>query len=403
LDNTPVAIYVRVSSLEQAENGWSIEGQIKEIRQHCENKGCKAVRLYKDEGYSASTIERPALQKMLEHSIEKKFEKIIIWKYDRLSRNDMDFFALIHFLNKNKIVIESINEPTPNDGSPYNEFIIGILGLISSLERRVFLMRSKMGRKVRAEKGLWKGGRTPYGYDYNENTGFLEINGEEAEVVRFIFNRYLECVNYHEVARNLNAMEIKPRYADKWADNTIKVVLINRNYIGEYSTNGFTHNFDDYRIIDDEIFDLVQKRIGKGQHIPYGYKWDLELGKMITKPEEVEVVKKVFELFSDDRTLYGVRHYLMDNNILTRYHKNRRWLENTIVGILTNPVYIGYSCGLGNKFEFIYDETYQIIDTDLFLEVQLIGETNYRSFKPRQRRIKKLREKLFNEIFSLEP
>ncbi|MCK4718828.1 MAG: recombinase family protein, partial [Thermoplasmata archaeon] len=133
MSETTVAIYVRVSTVEQAEKGWSLDGQTKECREFCEAQGHRVVRLYKDKGFSATTLERPMLQKMLEHASMGMFDRIVLWKYDRLSRNNMDFPALLHFFSKQGIEVCSVREPTPNDGSPYNEFIIGILGLVSSL------------------------------------------------------------------------------------------------------------------------------------------------------------------------------------------------------------------------------------------------------------------------------
>jgi len=376
-----VAIYLRVSTLEQAEKGWSIEGQNKEIRDYCDREAYKVVRIYKDLGCSGANIERPSLQKMLEHSCQRQFDKLIIWKYDRLSRNNMDFPALIHFLNKNNVEVVSVKEPTPNDGSPYNEFVIGLLGLISQLERRVFVMRSVMGRKVKAKKGFWKGGEPAYGFSYNKETGYLEINPEEAKIVKFIFSRYVETRNFHEVARNLNDMKVKPRRAKKWADQTIKCFIQNRLYIGEYLTMGYLHHFDEYRIIGDEIFFRAQKSIGSLGHIPYGYEWDYSKGHMIPKTTEIEVVKKMFQIFLEKRTISGVRNYLILNEILTKYQRKRRWFEGVVIGILTNPVYIGYSCGRGNKYEPVFDEKLKVMDTDTFLEVQLIGEAKYKSFR----------------------
>ncbi|MEE9224016.1 MAG: recombinase family protein, partial [Thermoplasmata archaeon] len=90
-DPKRVAIYVRVSTLEQAENNWSIEGQLNECRDHCDRKKYKVVRIYKDQGKSAATIERLGLEQMLEHAGTRSFDKLILWKYDRLSRDNIDF------------------------------------------------------------------------------------------------------------------------------------------------------------------------------------------------------------------------------------------------------------------------------------------------------------------------
>ncbi|MHA1949136.1 MAG: recombinase family protein [Candidatus Thorarchaeota archaeon] len=256
-----VAIYVRVSTLEQAENNWSIEGQLNECREHCDRKGYKVVRIYKDAGRSAATIERPGLEQMLEHAGTGAFDKLILWKYDRLSRDNIDFPALLHFLNKNGVGIESITEPTPNDGSPYNEFIVGILGLVSTMERRVFIMRSKMGMRTRLKKGFHRGSSPPYGYDYNPETGHLEINPEETKAVKEVYDKYLELGTLCSVRRHMNENGFKPRFSDKWRLSTVKRILTNRAYLGEYIYKDIVTNHEEVRIVDENQFEKVRQRL----------------------------------------------------------------------------------------------------------------------------------------------
>lgn len=257
------AVYLRVSTLEQAENGWSIEGQYKEIREFCDKEGYKVSRVYRDLGYSGSTIERPGLEKLLEHSCIGHFEKLLLWKYDRLSRDNMDFPALIHFLNKNDIEVISVKEPTPNDDSPYNEFVIGILGLISSLERKVFMMRSRMGMKVRLEKGYYKGSHPPFGYDYNLETGHLEINDNENKVVKEIYSKYLEIGTLHGVKVYCNKKKYPTKRRAKWRSNTIRAILTNRVYLGEYIYGDIKTHHNEIRVISDEQFEEVQDLLNK--------------------------------------------------------------------------------------------------------------------------------------------
>lgn len=390
-----VAIYIRVSTLEQAHNGFSIEGQLKDIRSYCDKKGYKVVRLYNDKGYSGASIERPKLQLMLQHANEKLFDRIIIWKYDRLSRNSMEFPALLYFFNKYDIQIESINEPTPNDGSPYNEFIINIIGLVSDLERKLFIMRSKMGRKVRASKGLWKGGTPPYGYEYNKQTGMLEIDEVEKNGAKMIFKKFIECRNYHEVARFLNKNSIKPRRSKKWSDNTIKVILIKKIYIGKYSEGDFEKDIPEYRIIDDNTFNLAQKMIGTGGTPAYGYKWDLKTGNLVVNEEEIKHVKKFFQLFYDWCSLAQIKEYINENDVYTK-HFGRYWQEQTIFRILCNPIYCGYRSLPGPNNKCIYDENLKIVEDWVFQDIQTIGKLKYKTFKRCSKDLDEIRDSIIN-------
>ncbi|MDD5238832.1 MAG: recombinase family protein [Candidatus Nanoarchaeia archaeon] len=258
---TNVAIYLRVSTMEQAENGWSIEGQYKEIREFCGKENLKVVRVYRDLGFSGSDMERPGLQKLLEQSWSGEYTKVIIWKYDRLSRNNMDFPALLHFLNKNEVKVVSIKEPTPNDDSPYNEFVIGILGLISSLERRVFMMRSKMGMRVRLERGFYKGSHSPYGYNYNMETGHLEFNPIESKDVKEIFEKYLELKSILQVKHYCNSQGFPTKRSGKWELATLWGILRNRVYLGYYIYNGIETYHKELQLIPEELFEKVQEQL----------------------------------------------------------------------------------------------------------------------------------------------
>jgi len=264
---TPTAIYIRVSTVEQAEKGWSLEGQLKECRGYCAANDLKVVRIYKDKGFSGGSIERPHLQKMLEQASMGSFEYLVLWRYDRLSRNNIDFPALLHFLQKCGVTVVSVQEPTPNDGSPYNEFIVGILGLVSSLERKVIMMRTNMGIKTRLEKGYYRGSGVPYGYKYNRNSGHLEIIVEEAEIVRLIFSKYLELQSICSVRAYLRDNDISTKRGGRWHRSTVRRILRNRTYLGEYSACGITTAHLEVRIIDDETFDKAQRLLAERTHL----------------------------------------------------------------------------------------------------------------------------------------
>lgn len=255
---TRAAIYVRVSTMEQAESGWSIDGQISDIRDYCDSKGYKVVRIYKDAGFSGGDIKRPGLEKMIEHGSENMFEVVVLWRYDRLSRDNTDFPALLHFLKTHDIVVESVNEPTPNDGSPYNEFVVGILGLVSSLERRVITMRTRMGVKKRLEAGYYKGSHPPYGYNYNQETGHLEAHPVESTVVKEIFQKYLEHESLNRVRNYLEKMGYPTKRGGGWGITSVRAVLRNRVYLGYYIYDEIIRKNEEIALINEETFEKAQ-------------------------------------------------------------------------------------------------------------------------------------------------
>lgn len=269
------AIYLRVSTKEQAEKGWSIEGQYNDIHRYCEGQpNVKIVRIYRDNGHSGSTLERPAMQNLLIHAQQKKFDMVICWRYDRISRDNTDFPTLLSYLKTYGIDVKSITEPTPPYDSPYGEFVVGMIGLVSTLERKVFAMRSKMGMKTRVKKGLWKGGVTPFGYTYDKNTGKLVINKRETKIVRKMFDKYLKYQTLSMVRHYLTSNDIPTRTGKPWAVPVISRILSNKCYLGYILFNDLEIPDNSLKIIDKKQFDKVQKLKEKRRQFspdPHGF------------------------------------------------------------------------------------------------------------------------------------
>ena len=252
------AMYIRVSTKEQAEKGWSVEGQYKDIMDYCDKQEeLKISRVYKDEGYSGKDIDRPGLETMINHAILGKFDILLCYRYDRLSRDNMDFQIIRHYLNKSDIKIVSVTEPIPETDSPLGEFMVSLIGLISTLERKWIISRSKMGLRIRAQKGLWKGGTTPYGYDYDKDSGKLVINDDESRVVKLIYDKYLEYQTLTMVANYLNNEGISSKTGKDWSKKVVSDVLKNRSYLGYYLYKDIEIESPEIQIIDNELFDRV--------------------------------------------------------------------------------------------------------------------------------------------------
>ena len=131
------------------------------------------------------------------------------------------------------IQVLSVKEPVGSYDDPTSELMIGLLGLMSTFERKTFAMRSKMGMRVRVKQGLWHGGgNVPFGYNYNQETGKLEINTNEAWVVKTIFKRFLEKPSLRGVARYLNQTGIKTKKGRLWDAQLVKNVLQKPLYTG---------------------------------------------------------------------------------------------------------------------------------------------------------------------------
>ncbi len=198
-----VALYVRVSTDAQAEEGYSIEYQKELLASFCKSKEYGQFEYYVDPGYSGSSLDRPAMQKLIEDCNSHRIAIVVVYKLDRLSRSQKDTLYLMEdVFNRNDVGFVSLKESFDTT-TPYGKAMIGVLSVFSQLEREVITERMRMGRGERAKEGLWHGGGIPpYGYDYNQELGQLLPN-DRAETVKKVFEMYVSGVPPHKIVSTL--------------------------------------------------------------------------------------------------------------------------------------------------------------------------------------------------------
>ena len=190
MDKLRAAIYTRVSTEEQTK-GFSLEAQEQELIAYAQRKSYKIVGIYQDGGYSGKDFNRPSFQRMMKDLREDKIDVILVWKVDRLSRNDSDVMTLIdkELTPRNKrIVLAAIDM---DSSTTIGRLFISLLGVFANYERAVIIDRVSSGMDQRAKQGYSNGGQV-LGYD--SINGELVINNEEAEIVKLIFEMR---ANYH--------------------------------------------------------------------------------------------------------------------------------------------------------------------------------------------------------------
>lgn len=254
-----VGLYVRVSTKEQAEKGWSIEGQLADLHRYCDaQKDWKVRWILKDPGYTAANLDRPGVQRLLELVQEGRMDVIVVWRYDRLSRDNLDFPLLLHLFRKHNVDIVSATEPAPGTDTPYGEFVVGMIGLIATLERKMNAVRVKMGMRTRTKKGFWHGGPVPYGYAYFRETGRLAPIPAEAEVVRRIFEVYADLGRLHALKERLRTEGRRDRRGRPWNVQTLRLVLRRRRYAGVVVSGGVDMEDTALALVGRDLFDRCQ-------------------------------------------------------------------------------------------------------------------------------------------------
>jgi len=195
------AIYIRVSTDAQREEGYSIDAQKEMLTAYCVSKGIKNYDYYIDGGFTGSNIERPELKRLIGDVKNKLISSVLVYKLDRLSRSQKDTLYLIEdVFNPYGVDFVSLNE-SMDTSTPLGRLMLGILSAFAQLERENIRERTRMGMKERVKAGLWMGGgRVPFGYDYDKERGVL-IPNKDAETVRKVYDLYLEGYSCAKIAQ----------------------------------------------------------------------------------------------------------------------------------------------------------------------------------------------------------
>jgi len=235
-----VALYARVSTDEQKE-GQTIDSQIGELENFCRQQAWQMAGTYKDEGYSGALLVRPALDRLRDDASRGVFSAVLVNDVDRLAR-DVSHLAVIR-RDFERQGVQVIFRKLPGNASPTHDLMINILGSFAQFERELMMDRVRRGMRHRVEvKKQVLTSQPPYGYRYirkNKDTGSdgsLEVNPEEASVVRQIFCWVeREGLSGRGVVARLNDLKVVPRKgASSWARTSVMRILRSEVYAGTW-------------------------------------------------------------------------------------------------------------------------------------------------------------------------
>ncbi|HEM3656805.1 TPA: recombinase family protein [Streptococcus suis] len=260
-----VAIYVRVSTTNQAEEGYSIDEQKDKLSSYCKIKDWSIYDIYTDGGFSGSNTERPALEQLIKDAKKQKFDTVLVYKLDRLSRSQKDTLYLIEdiFL-ENKIDFVSLLENF-DTSTPFGKAMVGILSVFAQLEREQIKERMQLGKLGRAKAGysmMWMS--PPFGYRISKGDKVVSINPIQAVIVSRIYSEYISGKPISKILSDLNAEGHVGR--DKpWSLTTIKDILKNPTYCGKIRFRGELYDGMHDSIIPEEDFELAQIELQRRQ------------------------------------------------------------------------------------------------------------------------------------------
>ena len=262
-------LYCRVSTDIQME-GYSIDAQQDFLKTYCKMHEIKEYEFYMDGGYSGSNINRPDMQRLIDDVEDGKIDVVVVFKLDRLSRSQKDTLYLIEeVFNTNNCGFVSIKENFDTN-TPFGKAMVGILSVFAQLERETILERTRIGRKKRAEEGLWYGtGNLPFAYDYDEKQGILIPNPERVKIVHKMIDLYLQGTPMTQVGEMFGLQ-----------DQTVRSIFTSPVGLGKIPYKDEIFDGKHEPIMDQETYDKVQQKI-KERSVTYKHANYLLAGKVV--------------------------------------------------------------------------------------------------------------------------
>ena len=248
------AIYARVSTDDQAKEGFSIPAQLKRLQAFCKAKGWEVCSEYIDDGFSGRDINRPAYQRMM--SERDRWDILLVLKMDRIHRNSKNFTEMMDDLNHWKKQFNSMQEKFDTT-SAMGRFVMDIIQRIAQLESEQIGERVKVGMAQKAKKGTgYLGSPSPFGYSVKE--GKLIPIDIEAGIIAFIYHAYVNGRSLEEIAAILNESGKATKKSGPWKKQTISKILRNPLYCGYLYWDGHLVLSSHQAVVSPGLFDLVQ-------------------------------------------------------------------------------------------------------------------------------------------------
>ena len=258
------AIYIRVSTEEQAQHGYSIDAQQATLENYCKLYNRDIADIYIDRGISGkSIVGRYELQRMLADVQKDKFDEVIVWKISRLARKTIDLLKIVDDLARHNITFRSFSENFETE-TPMGRFALQMMGAVGELERNTIIDNVKMGMEQRSRQGRWNGGiclgyRSQVSGDTSRggNNTSLVIVAEEAMIIEKIFMMYSQGKGLRAIANYLNTEGYKTKRGNAFSTDSIKEIITNPLYIGKVRFNRYENWSEKRRKGKSESFVLV--------------------------------------------------------------------------------------------------------------------------------------------------
>ncbi|MDR2559068.1 MAG: recombinase family protein [Oscillospiraceae bacterium] len=390
------AIYIRVSTEEQAQEGFSIRAQEQKLKDFAQIKDWTIFNIYMDEGLSGKNIkDRPAINRMIEDIRGGLVKNVLVYKIDRLTRSTSDLIHFMDLFNQHDCAFNSLMESIDTQTASGRMFL-KIIGIFAEFERENIIERVKLGRERKVKEGYTLcSSHASYGYDRASGQKIQSVNEEEARVVKEIFDMFVNrSMSINSITKTLNMRKVPTKKnAAMWCRKNVRNILKNCNYIGKvrhfvdddenYSENEGLHE----PIIPEELFNEAGQLLKRASIIA-----------PTKKPREENYFLGVLICGLCQKKLTTHNRYITLKDGTKNYHGSYRCIDK-FVGCPSGEI-------KHNKIEVVFNDYISrisnfVVGGDIEFERQEKSDINrLKSIESYNKRLNKLSAKE-NEILSL--
>ncbi len=283
-------LYIRVSTEHQAKEGYSVSAQKANLSKFAKGQNWNIFDIYADEGISGKNIEnRPEVKRLISDIRNKKIDVVVLYKFDRLTRDSKDTEDIIDLIQECGIQVFTLSGGIIDVSTATGRFSVRINGAVAQLEREQTIERIKVAFEEKVKQGYTLAcATTCYGYDRKKHEKEQTVNIYEANVVKRIFNMYVNGKSFGEICDVLNSEKIPTKKNGKkvkkrgtedyyiinsiWTPKTIRNILTNQTYIGKVryhigKDDGFVIEGRHKAIIEKALWNKAQQKLLKIKHI----------------------------------------------------------------------------------------------------------------------------------------
>ena len=254
------ALYIRVSTERQAEEGYSLDAQAQRLGAYCQAQGwdVDAKRIYTDAGVSGKSTHREQFQAMMQAAHAGEIHRIVAMKLDRIARNVKDFLGIVEELEAAGCDLVLIKESF-DTSTPHGKFALTMFAAMAELEAATITERVMSGKAQKAQEGGYNGARCPLGYKYDQ--GAFSVVGDAADTVRYIFASFVAGQGMQAIAQELNDTGTPTARGGAWYASTVRAILQNGFYAGLSQWDGTEQPGSHPAIISRELYEAAHCRL----------------------------------------------------------------------------------------------------------------------------------------------